>query len=574
MQSWISINFCQMWRVLGVGLLWSLLPLQTATAQSFGDVPSDQRANVLRAVSNLQQPVSATNWKAGTIGKGAADKPAASSAAIKPFGSELFSGGFRGTRADGLNPDYKILPGDQITLRVWGAVEIDRVLPVDAQGNIFIPTIGPVAVMGVSHQQLEQLVRTAVTKVYPGSVQVYTNLQGVQPVAVYVAGFVAKPGRYAGIPSDSILYFLDQAGGVDEQLGSYRQVRLLRRQQQIAVMDLYDFILSGRLAHGQLQDGDTIVVEKRGPVVTVSGNVGRSYQYELTPQALYGQTLIELAQLNASVSHVLLRGSRQAKPVAEYLSLAAFATTQVGNGDDVQFMADQRSNQLVIQLEGSYQGRSHFVVPKNTTLRELLNNVPVDPQASDYRNVSLRRVSVAEQQRKSLEDSLRRLETTYLGAPSSTAEESAIRVREAELISAFVARVREIRPNGRMVLSEQGVLQDIRLQDGDIITLPARTDAVLVSGEVYIPQSSVFVAGKSVSDYIDAAGGFSQHADEDNILVVRPNGEVRKASDVTLQPGDEILVLPAVSTKNLQLASAITQILYQVAVATKVAVDL
>ena len=144
MQSWISINFCQMWRVLGVGLLWSLLPLQTATAQSFGDVPSDQRANVLRAVSNLQQPVSATNWKAGTIGKGAADKPAASSAAIKPFGSELFSGGFRGTRADGLNPDYKILPGDQITLRVWGAVEIDRVLPVDAQGNIFIPILSSV----------------------------------------------------------------------------------------------------------------------------------------------------------------------------------------------------------------------------------------------------------------------------------------------------------------------------------------------------------------------------------------------------------------------------------------------
>lgn len=552
-------------------VLCCVLPWMAANAQSFGDLPSEQRARAVKAVSDVQPPVSPTNWKAGTIGKGASPTDPNK---IKPFGAELFSGGFRGSRSDGLNPDYKILPGDQITLRVWGAVEIDRVLPVDAQGNIFIPTIGPVMVMGVSHQQLEQLVRNAVTKVYPGSVQVYTNLQGVQPVAVYVAGFVAKPGRYAGIPSDSVLYFLDQAGGVDEQLGSYRLVRLLRQNKQIAVMDLYDFILQGKLQHGQLQDGDTIMVERRGPVVTVNGNVGRAYQYELTDSALFGKTLMDLAQLNASTSHILLRGNRDSKPVAEYLSLGAFATTQVRNGDEIQFVADERADMLVIQLEGSYQGPSHFVVPKNTTLKELLNNVPVDPQSSDYANVSLRRLSVAERQRQSLEDSLRRLETTYLGASSSTAEESAIRVREAELISAFVARVREIKPNGRMVLSEKGQLQDLRLQDGDIITLPPRTDAILVSGEVYIPQSSVYIPGKSVEDYIDAAGGYSQHADEDHILVVRPNGEVRKAADVELQPGDEILVLPAVTTKNLQLATSITQILYQVAIAAKVAVDL
>ncbi len=562
-----------MFRFILFALFCCVWPWTSATAQSFGDLPADQRANAVRAVADLQQPVSPTNWKAGTIGKGA-EAGIVSPKNIKPFGAELFSGGFRGTRADGLNPDYKILPGDQITLRVWGAVEIDRILPVDAQGNIFIPTIGPVMVMGVSHQQLEHIVRAAVTAVYPGSVQVYTNLQGVQPVAVYVAGFVAKPGRYAGIPSDSVLYFLDQAGGVDEQLGSYRQIKLMRRQQQIAVMDLYDFILKGQLLHGQLQDGDTIMVERRGPVVTVSGNVGRAYQYELTNTALYGKTLMELAQLKATASHALLRGSRQSKPVAEYLSLDTLATTQVSNGDDIQFVADQRADMLVIQLEGSYQGRSHFVVPKNTTLKELLNNVAVDPQSSDYANVSLRRISVAERQRQSLEDSLRRLETTYLGAPSSTADESAIRVREAELISQFVARVREIKPNGRMVLSENGELQDLRLQDGDIITLPPRTDAILVSGEVYIPQSSIFIRGKTALDYIESAGGFSQHADDDNILVLRPNGEVRKADDIELQPGDEILVLPAVTTKNLQLATALTQILYQVAIAAKVAVDL
>ncbi|MCT7656462.1 polysaccharide biosynthesis/export family protein [Oceanimonas sp. NS1] len=109
------------------------------------------------------------------------------------FGSHLFNGGFSGVRADGLNADYVITPGDQVTLRVWGAVEIDRVLPVDAQGNIFIPGVGPIKVQGIRHSQLDAKVRSAVNSIYSNNVQVYTNLQGVQPVSVFVTGYVQTP---------------------------------------------------------------------------------------------------------------------------------------------------------------------------------------------------------------------------------------------------------------------------------------------------------------------------------------------------------------------------------------------
>jgi protein involved in polysaccharide export with SLBB domain len=545
-------------------------------AQTFGDLPSEQQARQIPPP--VEQPNRVANWQQGTYGPVLTDTQSATSTDIKPFGAELFSGGFRGVRADGLNPEYKILPGDQVTLKLWGAVEIDRILPVDAQGNIFIPTIGPVKVMGASHSQLDSLVRNAVKKVYPGNVNVYTNLQGVQPVAVFVAGFVNKPGRYAGVPSDSILYFIDQAAGIDEQLGSYRQVRLLRGGETLAQMDLYQFILHGHLKHDQLQNGDTIVVEKRGPVVTVTGEVGRPYQYELAPiqqpSAFSGELIKSLTQLNPGVSHVLLRGNRPEGPVAHYVTLDKFAQLALGNGDELLFVADQHLEHIVVQLEGEFLGQAHFVLPKNVTLHQLLNTIAIEPTLTDYENISIRRKSVAERQKQALEDSLRRLETTYLGAPSSTAEESAIRVREAELISQFVAKARELEPNGRLVVAHQGEIVDIRLQDGDVITLPARSDAILISGEVYIPQSVVHVPGKSALDYIKGAGGFSQHADKKRVLVVRQNGEVRQASEVSLRPGDEILVLPAVSTKNLQLASTMTQILYQIAVATKVALDL
>lgn len=184
---------------------------------------------------------------------------------LDPFGANLFEGGFRGTMADGLNASYKIKPGDQVTLRAWGAVEIDQTMPVDAQGNIFVPSIGPLQVQGMSSQQLDAQVRQAIQSVYPQDVQVYTNLQGVQPVGVFVTGYVENPGRYAGTPSDSVLYFLDQAGGIDKELGSYRQIRVERNGRTVATVDLYDFLLDGDIQRPQFKDGDTIVVEERGP---------------------------------------------------------------------------------------------------------------------------------------------------------------------------------------------------------------------------------------------------------------------------------------------------------------------
>ncbi|MCG5514234.1 polysaccharide biosynthesis/export family protein [Ectothiorhodospira shaposhnikovii] len=555
-------------------LLIMLLPAlpMTAAAQSFsgmGDLPRAQQA---APIPDTLEPPSPVDWRTGTHGP--VPGTLGRDTGIAPFGAHLFKGGFRGTRAAGLSPDYRILPGDQITLRAWGAVEIDRVLPVDAQGNIFIPYVGPVQVQGLPHGQLDGRVRSAVRSVFTDNVEVYTNLQGIQPVALFVTGHVVNPGRYAGSPHDSLLYFLDQAAGIDQDTGSYRRVRLIRDGETIALADLYDFLLTGSIPRPQFKDGDTLVVERRGPVVTVAGDVARPHRFELEPDTLTGQSVLDLAQHTPDASHVLVRGVRAQGPFSAYLSLEEFRRTPLNNGDEILFSADERPDTIVVQVEGSYMGPSRFAVPKDARLRELLDSIAVDPRLTDVTAVSIRRLSVAERQRQSLEDSLRRLETTYLGASSATPEEATIRAREAELIQGFVARARQVQPTGRMVVASEDRIADIRLQDGDIITIPERSDSLLISGEVLIPQAMVYVPGQSLRDYIDRAGGFSQHADRKHILVVRQNGEVRAADQVVLRPGDEILVLPEVPTKNLQLAATLTQILYQIAIATKVVVDL
>ncbi|WP_416137649.1 polysaccharide biosynthesis/export family protein [Halomonas sp. HK25] len=557
------------------GLALLALPM-IASAQAVslpgGILPEQQRAEALQEEVDDRPRA---DWRRGdTYGPVPRERLDDAADRLPPFGANLFEGGFRGTMADGLTPGYTIKPGDQVTLRAWGAAEIDRVLTVDAQGNVFIPTIGPLAVQGMNSGQLDSAVRQRIRSVYPENVEVYTNLQGVQPVGVFVTGYVDNPGRYAGTPSDSLLYFLDQAGGIDNELGSYRNIRVLRGSQTVVRVDLYDFLLSGEIPRPQFRDGDTIVVEERGPAIAVVGDVHREYRYELTGERLTGAEVVNLARLRSGVSHVLVRGTRDDGPFSRYFPLNAFSGQTVHSGDEVMFSADQRDETIVVQVEGSYYGPSRFALPRDARLSELLDAIAVPEGMTAVESVSLQRESVAAQQRQALEDSLRRLETTYLGAPSRTDEESRTRAREAELIQSFVERASELEPTGRLVVAHNDRISDIRLQDGDIITIPEISDSILISGEIVVPQAVVYKPGVSAKDYIDGAGGFTQRADKGYILVVRQNGAVMNAKDVSLRPGDEILVMPKVPSNNLQLVSAVTQIMFQIAVATRVALDL
>lgn len=565
-------------RVLAtVGLMFATLATAPAMAQSIS-LSNDilpQQGSQQRGQQGQQEQVDDTpraDWRSGTYGPIAT--PPQDPDALPPFGANLFTGGFRGAMGDGLNADYRIKPGDQITVRAWGAFEFDRVLPVDAQGNIFIPGSGPLNVEGQNSQQVDGSVRGAITSVYPDNVEVYTNVQGVQPVAVFVTGYVESPGRYAGTPNDSLLYFLDQAGGIDQDLGSYRQIRVIRNDRTVATVDLYDFLINGTIARPQFQDGDTIVVEERGPAIAVVGDVHREHRYELIGNQLSGAEIINLARLRSGVSHVLLRGDRDDGPIAQYFPINLFAGQTVRSGDEVVFSADQRSETIVVEIEGSYYGPSRFALPRNARLSELLDAIAVPENMTAVESISLQRESVRQQQAQSLQDSLRRLETTYLGASSRTDQEAQIRLQEAELIERFIERARELEPSGRLVVASSDGITDIRLQDGDVITIPEISDSVLISGEILVPQAAVYRSGMSVIDYVESAGGFTERADRDQILLVRQNGAVEHARNTPLRPGDEILVMPKAPTHNLQLASTLTQILFQIAVTTRVALDL
>ena len=538
-----------------------------AIAENAGDLPSALSASSLAVDQQINN--SNVTWNNPRF-----SQPKKTMNPIKIFGEQVFSGGFSGIRADGNNDSYRIMPGDQVIVRVWGNIEVEKVLPVDSQGNIFIPSIGPVKVQGLTQAQLTPKVKSAINRIYTSGVNVYTQLQGIQPVSVYVTGFVNNPGSYAGTPNDSILHFLNQANGINPDLGSYRNIQVVRNNKTIAKFDIYRFLTKGQRPNVQLKEGDTIIVEQRGPVVSVAKEEQESVLYELNKNKQMGEYLLEFVVLEAGTSHALLRGFDETGPMSQYVELNAFKQREIRNGDEIIFTKDQRQNSILVQLEGRYLGRSNFIVPDSIRLKDLLANIKVDPNLTSTSNVSIRRKSIADQQKMSLDASLDRLEQTYMTASSSTPEEAAIRVKEAELIMGFVQRAKQVEPNGRLVVASGEELADIRLQDGDIITLPNISDSVLVSGQVLVPTSLVFQKNWSIQDYIDKTGGFTEQADEERIVVIRQSGEVIADASAMIRPGDEIMVLPEVPTKNIQLATSISQILYQIAIAAKVAFDL
>lgn len=494
---------------------------------------------------------------------------------VEPFGANLFAGSYQGQHQDGRNPNYQIMPGDRVAVNTWGALEVKQVFVVDGQGNIFMPSIGPIPLAGVKNRRLTAVVKAQIARVYRAGVGVYTNLLTAAPVGVYVTGGVLKPGRYAGVPADSVLFFLNQAGGIAPETGSYRKISVLRENKPIAEIDLYEFILKGTLPPIQFADGDTILVQQRGPAVLVRGEVAAPAYMEFLPGQATGADALAVVPKAARATAVSVQGVASGKSYNRSMDIDAFATSGLRDGDIVYLRVEGRPETILVKLEGEFKGPSLLSVARGSRLLDVLNHVEVDAQLADVRAVHLRREEVAISQKRSIENSLHRLERSAMLALSTTEREASIRVREAELMQNFIKSARNIQPLGRVVTASRGQQQNLLLAEGDTIVIPAKTNVVRVGGEVRLTQAIVYTPGMTAGDYIARSGGFTDRADDDKVIILHASAEVTIGDeDSNIVPGDELLVAPKVDSKLLQNASDITQVLYQIAVAAAVVIAL
>lgn len=185
--------------------------------------------------------------------------------------------------------NYRLGPGDEVIVDVWGASEATITQKISPDGYITIPNVGPVNLNGLTVQSASERIKSNLAKIYAGlsaaNVSVSTNvlvtLGQIRTIQVNVMGEAANPGTYAVSSFATVFHALYRAGGVSD-LGSLRNIKVVRGGRTVAVVDVYDYILHGKSATDvRLQDGDMILVPVYETLVKAEGLVKRPMLYEM-----------------------------------------------------------------------------------------------------------------------------------------------------------------------------------------------------------------------------------------------------------------------------------------------------
>jgi protein involved in polysaccharide export with SLBB domain len=194
--------------------------------------------------------------------------------------------------------NYRLGPGDEVIIHIWGMNEAVLNYIITPEGDITVKSLGPIYLSGMTVKEANEYIRKELSKIYGGidpgqdASQIRLILGKIRTIQVNVMGEVAAPGTYRLSSFASLLHAVYSAGGTSE-IGSLRNIALIRNNERIALFDLYDMIMDGNLADDtRLMDGDLILVPPYEMMVQITGKVKRDMHYEVkhdeTLAALFG----------------------------------------------------------------------------------------------------------------------------------------------------------------------------------------------------------------------------------------------------------------------------------------------
>ena len=220
----------------------------------------------------------------------------------KIFGREIFT-----TRELSFAPssnlptpqNYVLGPGDEIFIDIWGANQANIRQVISPDGTINIPDLGLVNLNGMTVKEADSYMRRRLGQIYSvdgenAKSDIKLTLGNIRTIQVHVMGEVTNPGTYYLSSLSNIYHALYSAGGVNN-LGTLRDIQLIRKGKVIAHLDIYDFIREGKMIDTILEEGDIINVPTYEIVVDITGNIKRPMSYELVE----GETIADLVDYAA-----------------------------------------------------------------------------------------------------------------------------------------------------------------------------------------------------------------------------------------------------------------------------------
>ena len=222
------------------------------------------------------------------------------SLAIDPntfFGSGFFhldAGMFQPPSFGPVPDDYRLGVGDEIIINVWGGVDLQLTRMVDRDGTVILPTVGKISCAGRTVKQVDESIRKRLATTHAsidvdgydgqddGDTFVEVTMGNLRAIRVFVVGEATRPGSYELNSVSTMLTALYAAGG-PSNMGSFRDIRLVRGDKTVARLDLYQYLTGGgRDQDNLLQEGDTVFIPDRGTSVSITGSVRRPMRFEMT----------------------------------------------------------------------------------------------------------------------------------------------------------------------------------------------------------------------------------------------------------------------------------------------------
>ena len=278
------------------------------------------------------------------------------------FGRSVFSGKtltFEPNSNMATPENYRLGPGDEVIIDVWGANEDYICEVISPEGSIMVTEIGPVYLNGLTVREADNRIRNLFARKYAGvsgeqpASDVRVTLGQIRTIQVNIMGEVEVPGTYRLSSFSSVFHALYRAGGVTD-IGTLRNIELLRGGRRTAIIDLYDLIFAGKLGQEvRLEEGDVILVHPYGKLVEAKGKVKRPMYYEMKEGETMQNLLDYTGGFTGDAYNKEVRVVRRSGREHEFFSVPAgrFAEFALEDGDEIEADAvlDRFANRVEVR---------------------------------------------------------------------------------------------------------------------------------------------------------------------------------------------------------------------------------
>lgn len=292
------------------------------------------------------------------------------------FGHEIFNSRaltFEPSRNLATPKNYRLGPGDEVVIDLWGASEEHLREMISPEGSIMISRLGPVHLNGKTIDEANAYIKQLFTSKYGGlgddQTDISVTLGNIRSIQIDIMGEVNTPGSFRMSPFSTVFHALYNAGGIND-IGSMRNVYVLRNGKRIANIDIYDYIFKGKQTGNiRLQEGDVIIVPPYEQIVNISGNVKRPMLYEIKQGETVESLLDYAGGFSGNAYSGMVRLSRQNGEENELYNIdkGEFATYRLQDGDvlTVGEVLDRFSNR--VELKGAVKRPGLYALGSGTT---------------------------------------------------------------------------------------------------------------------------------------------------------------------------------------------------------------